>query len=302
MTAAYFALTFILIFLGLGSMRKMLKIAQEKTLSRTGNIPLRGTDVEEATGLTDSNNIPLVEYYPAENKSPSGGGMSESVVTDSSIDLTTNMPINDLRNVVEIMNNISAKKLHEPYGSQLNMKDAVAISRTWIDEMYHNSPEYFGIELSENYKMVRVELYENSLGDFNFEVLREYCSFWYIEYKIHDFLDLRLYINAVTGKVLKARIVSYIEIDFTEYNNEVLDAYLYAFAKVYGLRDEDFSGEVVSSEGNQAPFECLSIAGGKLYLILETGRASSVEPSYMNIYFSTMPKEGKVYDVITDIK
>ena len=294
MTAAYFILTFILIFIGLGFMKKMLKVTQDKTLSVKGNIPLRETYPAEDKALNESNNIPLAEYDPTEDELPSGEHLSESIVTDSSID-TVDMSITDLKNVVAVMNSISAKKLHEPYGSQINMEEAVYAGHLWIDIMCGILPAY-GIEFTEDYEMVRAELYESSFYDVDFPVSREYLSFWYIEYQIKDLSELKLFINAVTGKVLQVNMISYIEPDFREYDTYILDTYLIAFAEVYGLESEIFSGKVISSEENQAPFICLSIAGGELYLILETGQTAYMDSYCMNIYFSTTPKEEKIYD------
>lgn len=286
-TVFFLILTLTLAYLGLYCMNKLLTATQDKALSRSGSIPIAGTDTGNASDILKWSR----EEDKAENKTEKNDTKLYKTTTDSAISVVMVMSDENIKDIVEQMESASNLFLHEPYSSQLSMDEAVIIGNHWLDRIYNLCELYYGVFESSKYEMVSANLYGPDTIFDSSELPVEFYSYWDIHYKMKDNNgeELFLHLNAATGKVLYVSIYSYL-MDFTGYNKDALNLYLMAYAECAGLNTENFSGKRYGVSPDNEPYEVLSLDNGELFLVLDTYTVSSIDLSIMNMYFSTNPE------------
>ncbi len=142
---------------------------------------------------------------------------------------------------------------HEPFGYQLTMTEALNKAQEWLDQF---CGKYIPLVEGEFYNLNKVTagLSEKKISEADDTVSKDLYSDWEVTYDFKE-MNITLFLNAVTGQVLEARI----ELNTTDNNmpsfdfdtEELLKDYAASFnlkAKSIQLQNESFQ-YMVMEEG-----------------------------------------------------
>lgn len=256
-------------FGGLIFMRRVLEQRQESLLSQTGTIA-------------------------AENIS---GEKNEAAVTQ------TELSLDELKEILTCLEYGSQEELQEPSGNQISMKAAITKGQQWIDIFcQENIDEPFAAP--KTYGKITATLCRKyfdtgSTVDWHTEDIwaddtwsDDHLCYWKMEYHASDTV-IALWLNAVTGQVLRAKIVSYEpEVDFSSSDREKI---LISYADSFALKGKYSIGREEIKDC--ATSKALCFEEKELYAILDTdriilnssydGKESEACMNILDLYLST---------------
>ena len=112
----------------------------------------------------------------------------------------TELTPKELVSALKSMESQSGEEAHEPFGNQLSMKDAIEKGTVWLREFYGR---YAGVEEEfDSFKKISAVLVAKPEDEKN-----ELNSYWEISYNT-NYWEITLWLNAVTGQVLRAVLTS----------------------------------------------------------------------------------------------
>lgn len=231
---------------GLMLMRRVLEQRQERLLSQTGTIA--------AENASDEKN--------------------EAAATQ------TELSLDELKEILICLEYGSQEELQEPSGNQISMKTAITKGQQWINTFCQENIEE-SFEVPKTYGKITatlcrkyfdtgstVDWYKEDIwADTDDTLSDDALCYWKMEYHASDTI-IALWLNAVTGQVLRAKIVSYEpEADFSSSDREkILISYADSFALKgkYSLGREEIKDCATS--------KALCFEEKELYAILDTDR------------------------------
>ena len=170
LTAVVVLISCIIAFGGFYVMKKLLLQKEESLLSQSGTIPVTGTE------LTEADSSPRAE-----------------------------LTRDELIQVLKSMESPREEKPHEPFGQQLSMKEAIEKGDQWMEQFYgkYAGKKYEGKGLYVSGVLCDKgpEIQKGTIDD-------ELYSYWIVEYIVKN-AEVTLFLNSVTGQVLRAKIMSY---------------------------------------------------------------------------------------------
>ncbi len=157
--------------------------------------------------------------------------------------------VEDIENAVSRWrgNMVSA---HNPMEGQISMEEAIRAGREWLGEMDLEREYEDGREMDEDGQLYSVYAILGVMAseEFTEDDMALYDSFWRVEFA-SKYMQIFLYVNAVTGKVWRA--------DITMYSNcleQIPYWKLKTFVELCGLQPS-YKGAEKNQEGTQAVWD-----------------------------------------------
>lgn len=215
-------LAFVFIFGSIVGMNCILQFREKQLLTESGKI------------IVES---PVRAWYGGESNEESENVHNEkNMLTEEQI-----------ADVIRSWNSREMELIHNPVEGQISMETAIQIGEKWIVEMGASKENEQGTDRLP-YSVKATLSVGGQKGDIG-KQLEPYYSFWTVEFS-NQSRKIVMYVNAVTGKVWRAKVILYD--DFSE-NMQYEDLLL--FVEIAGFTDYDAESIVVNKDGTQVIFE-----------------------------------------------
>ena len=116
----------------------------------------------------------------------------------------TELSQEELWQVLKSMEGTASEELHEPFGRQISMKEAIERGKIWIKDFCAGFTD-IEEEQFEAYEKITAVLYKKDPAMGSSAISDELCSYWQVEY-IMEHMEIHLCLNAVTGQALQVKI------------------------------------------------------------------------------------------------